>query len=129
MTHDRILTGMEMPGSAASALSIDIDVSEGVVLLHVVGEIDVVTAPEFQDVVDRVTVEHPTAVLVADLSQVTFLASAGLAVLVRCSEDRGDDRRFLVVAHGPTTLRPLELTGLTEALEVYSSVEAALTTV
>ncbi|QCQ93733.1 anti-sigma factor antagonist [Rhodococcus sp. SGAir0479] len=118
-----------MSGSAASALSLDVEVKEGVVLLHVGGEIDVVTAPEFQEAVDRATSEHPDAVLVADLSDVTFLASAGLAVLVRCSEERGEDRRFLVVAHGPTTVRPLELTGLTEALEVFSSVEAALTTV
>ncbi|PTR28751.1 anti-sigma-factor antagonist [Rhodococcus sp. OK519] len=121
---------MEMPGSAAaSTLSIDVDVTGGAVVMHPRGEIDVVTAPEFQEAVERTAAQHPDVALIVDLSKVAFLASAGLAVLVRCSDDLADQRRFIVVAHGPTTLRPLELTGLTETLEVHSSVEAALATV
>ena len=53
----------------------------------------------------------------------------GLAVLARCSDDPDRLSRFLVVAQGPATLRPLELTGLLESLEVFPSVEAALATV
>ncbi|WP_420880229.1 anti-sigma factor antagonist [Rhodococcus sp. (in: high G+C Gram-positive bacteria)] len=121
---------MEMPGSAAeSPLSLDVDVIEGVVVLRARGEIDVLTAQMFEEALDRAASRLPGSVLIADLSEVAFLASAGLAVLVRCSDDIPDGNRFIVVAHGPTTVRPLELTGLTEVLEVHPSVEAALSTV
>lgn len=129
MRTDRILTDMDMPGSASSTLSFDVDVTEGVVVMHARGEIDVVTATEFEKAVEQATARYRGGVLIADLSDVSFLASAGLAVLVRCSEEFPEDGRFLVVAQGPATLRPLELTGLTESLEVFPTVDAALSTV
>ncbi len=45
---------MEMSGSAAdSALSLDVDVIEGVVVLRARGEIDVLTAQMFEEALDR----------------------------------------------------------------------------
>ncbi|BCN42723.1 anti-sigma factor antagonist [Rhodococcus hoagii] len=121
---------MEMSGSAAdSALSLDVDVIEGVVVLRARGEIDVLTAQMFEEALDRAASRLKDGVLIVDLSEVAFLASAGLAVLVRCSDDIPAGNRFIVAAHGPATVRPLELTGLTEVLEVHPSVEAALSTV
>jgi len=121
---------MEMSGSGAeSPLLLDVELIEGVVVLRARGEIDVLTAQSFEDALDDAVSRLDRSVLIADLSGVTFLASAGLAVLVRCSDDTPDGSRFIVVAHGPTTVRPLELTGLTDVLEVHPSVEAALSTV
>lgn len=125
------LSGMQMHEPPhTSALTVESEVTEGVVVVHARGEIDVVTAAQLQAALEETTTLHQSHALVMNLSAVTFLASAGLAVLMRSSTSLADqNRRFLVVAHGPTTFRPLELTGLTEALEVYDSVEAALATV
>src|SRR3954451_6271827 len=59
-------------------------------VVHVVGEIDTLTAPVLRAQLD----EHIPAVslLVLDLSDVTFLGSAGLAVLV-AAKDAADARR------------------------------------
>ena len=58
-------------------------------VVHVVGEIDTLTAPVLRQKLD----DHlPTVpLLVLDLSDVTFLGSAGLAVLVAAKDDA--DRR------------------------------------
>ena len=57
-------------------------------VVHVVGEIDTLTAPLLQARLDEHLV---VTLLVLDLSDVTFLGSAGLAVLVAAKDDA--DRR------------------------------------
>ena len=49
----------------------------GVAVLAVGGEIDMVTAPQFEKAIDDVLADDP-ATLVIDLTEVTFLASEGL---------------------------------------------------
>ncbi|NKQ54481.1 STAS domain-containing protein [Amycolatopsis sp. K13G38] len=70
---------------------------------------------------------HPPDRLVLDLTGVTFLDSAGLAVLVetasRCSQD---GCRFALACTSRTVLSPLKMTGLDRVLTVVSSVEDAL---
>ena len=65
--------------------------------------------------------DDPTKVVV------TFLASVGLRILAETHERLGGSRRFAVVATGPVTARPIQLTRLDEFLALYPSVEAALT--
>lgn len=125
----RAVTGTGLPVAATeSGLTLEAEAAEGCLVLHSGGEIDVVTAPRLQDELEQLIARHPGSVLIVDLTRVSFLASAGLAVLTR-SADLGAQTRLLVVACGPATLRPLELTGLTEVIEVYESVEAAMATV
>ncbi|MDG3013831.1 anti-sigma factor antagonist [Speluncibacter jeojiensis] len=111
-----------------SDLTLTVEAADGCVILHAAGEIDVVTAPRLQDGLEQLIGRHPGSVMIVDLTEVGFLASAGLAVLMRSSEL--DERsRFMVVASGPATVRPLELTGLSDALDVHATVEAAMATV
>jgi anti-sigma B factor antagonist len=99
------------------------------VVLRTTGEIDMSTAPvladEFAQALGTATAPAP---VVVDLSDVTFLSSAGLAVLLdaraRCAE-AGIPLR--VVATGRPVLRSLEVAGLTELLPIYSTVEDAVT--
>ena len=80
-------------------------------VVHVVGEIDTLTAPVLRAQLD----EHIPAVslLVLDLSDVTFLGSAGLAVLVETQKaaNARDIALQLIATTRPVT-RPLEVTGL-----------------
>lgn len=63
--------------------------------------------------------------LVIDLSAVDFLASAGMAVLV-WAHRQAEPADVRVVASSRLTLRPLQLTRLTDELAVFLSLPAAL---
>lgn len=116
-------------GAPGSPLSLDVDFIEGIAVLHAGGEIDVVTAPVFEQKLNELGAMCGTSTLVVDLLGVQFLSSAGLAVLMRTADDLEGRSRFLIVADGPATARPMTLVGLTETLEVFPTVEAALSTV
>ena len=94
-------------------------------VVHVVGEIDTLTAPVLRAQLD----EHLPVVplLVLDLSQVTFLGSAGLAVLV-AAKDGADARghTLRLVCGSRIVVRALEATGLLTLFDVADGVPEAL---
>ena len=101
----------------------------GIAVLAVCGEIDMVTAPQFEKAIDDVLADDPPT-LVIDLTEVTFLASVGLRLLARANERFvlgtankrcGESGGFAVVAGAPATIRPIELTDLNEVFDVYLS--------
>ncbi|WP_281254440.1 STAS domain-containing protein [Rhodococcoides kyotonense] len=96
------------------------------VVVTVSGELDLVTAPQLQESVTLVLGKSPTA-LVIDLSDVGFLASAGMSLLASTHQQLGEEAKFAVVADGPATGRPLSLVGLDQLFGIYATVEEALT--
>jgi anti-sigma B factor antagonist len=112
----------------ALVFHIEREIHDFVVLTRVHGEIDI-------NVVDEVRQAFATALalttqpfpVVVDLDGVTFLASCGLNELLAADEqarERGAALR--IVATRREVLRPLEITGLMELLDVRGSVEDAL---
>ncbi|TCO53605.1 STAS domain-containing protein [Actinocrispum wychmicini] len=99
------------------------------VVLRTTGEIDMSTAPLLADeLTQAITAATAPAPVVADLSDVTFLSSAGLAVLLDAREKctrAGCPLRL--VATGRPVLRSLEVAGLLELLDVYPTVTDAVT--
>jgi anti-sigma B factor antagonist len=96
----------------------------GVTVVSVGGEVDMLSAPELRATVGQHITDGST--LVIDLSGVTFLGSAGLAVLVEAaqqSKTRGVALR--VVATDRAVTRPLEATGLGEVFSLHQTVESA----
>jgi anti-sigma B factor antagonist len=88
------------------------------------GEIDFTSSGPVQSTLLSMVLPGGGAV-VADLSQVTFLDSSGLGVLVqahRTASERGN--RLLVVA-SPPVRKLLRLTGLDTVLETYDDLSAA----
>ena len=106
---------------------------DGVAVLGVCGEIDMATAPLFEKAIDDVLADDPPT-LVIDLTEVTFLASVGLRLLATANkrfvlataERFGESGGFAVVAGAPATIRPIELTDLNEAFDLYLSLDDAL---
>ncbi|MBB5159831.1 STAS domain-containing protein [Saccharopolyspora phatthalungensis] len=96
-----------------------------VLLVEVAGEVELLNAPQVESELMAALDERP-AVLVLDISGVTFLSSAGLAVLVRGRHRAGERTRFRVVANGAATLRPIQLTGLDQEIDVVTSREQAM---
>lgn len=99
---------------------------DGVSVVSVSGEIDLVTAPALEQAIGAVVAEGPTA-LVIDLSAVEFLGSVGLKILAATYEKLGKSAEFGVVARGPATRRPIHLTGLDKTFPLYPTLDDALT--
>jgi anti-sigma B factor antagonist len=114
--------------SATDPITISVGNRDGVVVLTVGGEVDLVTIPALEDAIGGVVADSPAA-LVIDLTTVDFLASAGLRLLAATQEQVGKSAPFAVVARGPATRRPIQLTGLDEAFPLYQTLEDALTDV
>jgi len=115
--HDRVgrdSSDDEPAGSVALE-----QVPEGVVLA-VTGALDLALAPTLRRAVERAARPRP-GLLVIDLTAVTFLASAGMAELVRANRQLRGEVPVRVVATGRLVLRPLELTRLTDELAIHAT--------
>lgn len=102
-----------------------VDHGPGARAVSVVGEIDTLTAPVLRTQLDEQLTE--VDLLVLDLSEVTFLGSAGLAVLVAAKEEA--DRlghRFRLVPGSRIVVRALEATGLLTLFDLADSTADAL---
>jgi anti-sigma B factor antagonist len=96
-----------------------------VAILSVSGDVDALTAPELTKAIAGVLDKGPSAVIV-DLSDVAFLASAGMSVLVEANELVGPAAKLLVVADGPATSRPIKLVGIDKIVSLYPNIDDAL---
>jgi anti-sigma B factor antagonist len=92
-------------------------------LLVVEGEIDTLTAGALERAL-RGLLEDTSEVLVVDLTAVTFLASSGLAVLIRAAHEAGE-RRLRLVSTARAVRRPMEITGSDQLFDLYPDRTAA----
>ncbi|GAA1309396.1 hypothetical protein GCM10009634_74310 [Saccharothrix xinjiangensis] len=96
---------------------------------HVValsGELDMDSAPPVHAAVDDALSATPP-LLVLDLTEVVFFGSPGLSLLLAAHERAlGAGGAVAVVADRRPVLRPLEVTGVTEVLDVFASRAEAL---
>jgi anti-anti-sigma factor len=99
-----------------------------VAVLAVAGEVDNLTASALEDAIDRVVRDGLTT-LIIDLSEVTFLASIGLAILASTHDRLDEGAGFAVVADGAATSRPIQLTGLDQCFSLHSTLDEALASV
>ncbi|MBY6540513.1 STAS domain-containing protein [Rhodococcus sp. BP-349] len=98
-----------------------------VAVVSVGGEIDMSTTPELREVLARVAARgHEDVVL--DLSDVTFLGSAG-AVLLLGAASSLSVRPMVLVATDPAVRRPLELLGVCSPITVCGSIFEAVSLV
>jgi anti-anti-sigma factor len=96
-----------------------------VVVVEVVGEVDLLSAPQLRDTVIAVLANEPQIVVI-DLLEVSFLGSSGLAALMEAEQRAGEHTELRVVADGAVTLRPLQVTALDRHLSVYPTRDDAL---
>lgn len=95
------------------------------VVIHVSGVLDMLTSPQLEVSIATSLQENPSAIIV-DLTDVDFLASAGMGVLVSARDKVASGDRFGVVANGPATSRPLKLVGLADLIGLYDTLDEAL---
>jgi anti-sigma B factor antagonist len=98
---------------------------DGARVLHVVGEVDTLTAPILRTRLDEHLAE--VELLVLDLGDVTFLGSAGLAVLVAARDEAERlSHRLRLVPGSRIVVRALEATGLLGLFELSDTAAEAL---
>ena len=87
-------------------------------MVRVAGEVDIQTSPVLHEHLTRVLDEGHTSIVV-DLTDVSFLDSTGLSVLIaglkRCQGSGGDLR---VASPQPNVRRVLEVTGLADVFRL-----------
>jgi anti-sigma B factor antagonist len=93
-------------------------------LLSIEGEIDTLTADDLEQGIEQL-LAAPSDLRVVDLTDVTFLASSGLAVLIRAAHKAGEPKLRLVAA-ARAVRRPLEITGSDQLFDLYADRGAAL---
>ena len=111
--------------SAADPITTSVDHHGGTAVVSVGGEVDLSTAPAFEAAIATALTDEPP-VIVLDLSDVTFMASVGLRILVATQEELRESVRVAVVANSPATSRPIQMTGLDEIIALYPTLNEAL---
>ncbi|MDI3341612.1 MAG: STAS domain-containing protein [Sphaerobacter sp.] len=96
-------------------------------VVSVRGELDIATADEFREQLCRARREA-SPFLIVDLSELEFIDSSGLGVLVDLREQaQAHGGRVVLVAPRRTVTKVLHLTGLDRCFAIYPTVEAATT--
>ncbi len=82
--------------------------------LHIEGRLDTQTAPELEQVVK--TALDGVTVLVFDLSQTSYISSAGLRVLLAAQKQMNKQGKMTVTNANEDLMEIFEVTGFTEIL-------------
>ena len=88
----------------------------GICMIRARGEVDLAAAPKFQEAIDAAIESKPTSMLI-DLSEVTFLDSSGIRVLVdaqRRLKEAGAS--FTIDGMSPALTRVFEIAGVIDLL-------------
>lgn len=102
-----------------------IERNNGSVVVSLAGELDLYNAHEVREALLECCAEEPDR-LVVDLSDVKFIDSTALGVLIEARTRMANRRGFLLAAPGLETRRALEISGLDRHFAVHDSLDAAL---
>jgi anti-anti-sigma factor len=113
-------------GSGRELLDVDVERRDGVVVVHVAGELDYPAKDLLLAELDEWTSDAEP--LVVDLSSVTFIDSSGLGALIRANKQMQRPRGPLAVVcvPGGRVSHLIHLTGLHQVLRLYDTVDQAV---
>ncbi|MDQ2883891.1 MAG: STAS domain-containing protein [Actinomycetota bacterium] len=101
-------------------LAVDVQqVAQGVLVIHIAGELDMLTGPPLQDRLEELLATRPDRVII-DLGGVSFMGSTGLSVLIwaRGNAIATGTTLQLSGTSGRAVAVPLEVTGLNQLFEI-----------
>lgn len=114
------------PESRKRRLRCDLrDLTDGAVLLHIRGDVDLLTADPLRSLLARL-VAGSTGAILLDLSDVAFLGVKGVAILLDTTEDcrrRGTELRLVNISHA--VRRPLTTLGLLDSFDIVGAADHA----
>lgn len=98
---------------------------DGAVVVRLAGELDLYNAHVVRDALLESAASSPER-LVIDLSDVSFIDSTALGVLIEARTRLANRRAFLLASPGLEARRALEVSGLDRHFTVHATVEEAL---
>jgi anti-anti-sigma factor len=104
---------------------VSVERRSGATVVRLAGELDLYNAPALRETLFALADEQPER-LVIDLSEVEFVDSTALGVLIETRTKLDNRRAFLLASPGLETHRALRISGLDQHLAVYDSLDAAL---
>ena len=115
------------PERGERAATLGVEKTATATVLRVAGELDLLTVPDLQARVYE-AIAATSGAVVADLTEVQFLSSSGLTLLLGLQSDlAARDRPLrLVVGGSKAVSRPLLITGLDRLLELHPDLDTAL---
>ena len=103
-------------------LSFQTTVTGDVATVVLSGELDVAGAALLEHEIDRIVADHDVRHLVLDLSNLDFMDSTGLRMMVLADQRaQQEDRRLSLVRGRPDVQRVFEITRMTERLHFVDS--------
>lgn len=106
------------------AFSVTSEVAQGIARVVVSGELDASTAPDFKAAIEKVAADRPSR-LVLLLSELQYMASAGLRVLIFAKQKLGAGTTIYVVGAQPSIVETLEMTGFQHSVVMLPEYDAA----
>ncbi len=85
------------------------------------GELDIATAPMLEAAFDAVYDDAAAEMIVVDLTELSFMDSTGIHLLLRMHAACQDDDRLRVVNGSPAVVRLFDVTGVRDRLPIISS--------
>jgi anti-sigma B factor antagonist len=123
VVHRRTHLGCSTKGHTVMAIDgeidfrVAIDHRDGGVVVKVIGEVDLATAPSLWETIIQAMTMAPD--LIVDLSETTFLDSSGLKVIVDAYKRLGEVDGSIVLRAPPGPVRRvLHITGLDRVLQI-----------
>jgi anti-sigma B factor antagonist len=104
---------------------LEIETAGDACIVRLGGELDLYNAPQVRDALAEACDGSPQRVVV-DLSEVDFIDSTALGVLIEARTKLDNRRAFLLAAPGLETRRALEISGLDRHFSVHEAVSEAL---
>ncbi len=102
-----------------------VEAVNGAVVVHLAGELDLYNADAVREALFQAASAGPDR-LVVDLSEVEFIDSTALGVLIEARTKLENRRAFLLAAPGLETRRALQISGLDRHFTVHDTVPEAL---
>ena len=108
-------------------MKVEVTERDGANVVAVEGDVDMSTAPDLRQILQRVVSNRPDAVIV-DLSGVPYIDSSGLATLVECYQgtQRGGGRMGLS-GLSQSVFEVFRMTHLDKHFTIYSTLDEAVT--
>jgi anti-sigma B factor antagonist len=105
----------------------NVDRQGAAVVVRLRGELDLYNAHEVREALLRECESEPERVVV-DLSEVVFIDSTALGVLIEARTKMANRRAFLLAAPAIETRRAFEISGLDRHFGLYETLDEALAT-
>jgi anti-anti-sigma factor len=107
-----------------SPFEIATEEGEGQTRIALAGELDIASAPQFEEGLESVEANAPD-VLILDLRKVEFIDSTGLRAVIAADERaRSAGRRLVIIRGTPAVERVFSVTQLDQRLEIVDDPES-----